>query len=97
MIDFTNWYQETYLNPSSPKSLRGSQVTPQSQDDDLQDVLDYQEKFDLMVMEKIIREDPDSLHFYNARKNINKKSLSAKKVPSNLPLIAKKGKKIPFK
>jgi hypothetical protein len=32
--------------------------------------LDYQEKFDRMLAEKIMMEDPESGYFYNARKNV---------------------------
>lgn len=35
-----------------------------------EDVLDYQEKFDRMAVERIIAEDPEATYFYNARKNI---------------------------
>lgn len=46
-----------------------------------QDVLDVGEKFDRLQIERMSQEDPDSLPFYNARKNTERKKVVQKKAP----------------
>lgn len=44
-----------------------------------QDVLDIGEKFDRLQMERMSQEDPDSLPFYNAKKNSDRRHVRALK------------------
>jgi hypothetical protein len=48
----------------------------------MKDVLDIGEKFDRLQMERMSLEDPDSLPFYNAKKNSDRRTMKTMKKPS---------------
>jgi kinesin family protein 6/9 len=54
----------------------------------MQDVLDIGEMFDRLQMERMSLEDPDSLPFYNAKKNSDRRNIkTVKKSPVVRPGI----------
>jgi kinesin family protein 6/9 len=57
----------------------------------MQDVLDVGEKFERLQIERMAQEDPDSLPFYNAKKNYEKGKvkLSKKSSSKTLPVAAR--------
>lgn len=60
MTEFENWFESRYGG-------QGDHVE--------KDVLDIGEKFDRLAMEKMSQEDPNSLPFYNAKKNTERKKI----------------------
>lgn len=84
-MDFEQWYQDSFDHGNAkPTNL---------EEKESEDVMDYQEKFEKMNLEKVIAEDPESSAFYNARKNV----YGINKAAIGLPKITKKSKKTPFK
>jgi dsDNA-specific endonuclease/ATPase MutS2 len=84
LTEFEMWYTDMYMKAAS----ESKEESPDSED-----VLDYQEKFDKLEQERIMQEDPESIHFYNARKvalSARRKS-GGKSRSSSLPAIARKG------
>ncbi|KAJ3301978.1 Kinesin-like protein kif9 [Kappamyces sp. JEL0829] len=87
MTEFEQWYEASY-SPNPSEQSRGAE-----------DVLDIGEKFDRLQMERMSLEDPDSLPFYNAKKNsdrrvtkgisLQKKALAPNRLPSLMPGRAK--------
>ncbi|KAJ3332232.1 Kinesin-like protein kif9 [Blyttiomyces sp. JEL0837] len=70
MSDFELWYEGIY----------GSQIADlDAVNGQSEDVMDIGEKFDRLQMERMSQEDPDSLPFYNARKNTERRTLKSKK------------------
>ncbi|KAI8590910.1 P-loop containing nucleoside triphosphate hydrolase protein [Geranomyces variabilis] len=64
MTEFEQWYEAQY----------GGQVPDDGSDGQVEDMMDIGEKFDRLQMARMSQEDPDSLPFYNARKNSVRKS-----------------------
>lgn len=60
MTEFENWFESRYGTNSESNAEK--------------DVLDIGEKFDRLALERMSQEDPDSLPFYNAKKNIERKN-----------------------
>jgi kinesin family protein 6/9 len=60
MSEFENWFESRYGGTNETNAEK--------------DVLDIGEKFDRLAHERMSLEDPDSLPFYNAKKNIERKS-----------------------
>ncbi|KAJ3411524.1 Kinesin-like protein kif9 [Chytridiales sp. JEL 0842] len=66
MSDFEQWYEGIY----------GSQIPDlDAINGQSEDVMDIGEKFDRLQMERMSQEDPDSLPYYNARKNTERRIL----------------------
>ncbi|KAI8897548.1 P-loop containing nucleoside triphosphate hydrolase protein [Globomyces pollinis-pini] len=68
MTEFEQWYEQSF----------GPQFSDQNKGQ-TDDVLDIGEKFDRLQMERMSLEDPDSLPFYNAKKNSDRRSVKAPK------------------
>lgn len=60
MSEFENWFEGRYGGSNENNAEK--------------DVLDIGEKFDRLALERMSQEDPDSLPFYNAKKNIERKN-----------------------
>ncbi|KAJ3255516.1 Kinesin-like protein kif9 [Boothiomyces macroporosus] len=67
MTEFEQWYDSSF----------GPMQSEQAKNSD--DVLDIGEKFDRLQMERMSLEDPDSLPFYNAKKNSDRRNIRAVK------------------
>ncbi|KAJ3318008.1 Kinesin-like protein kif9 [Boothiomyces sp. JEL0866] len=67
MTEFEQWYDSSF----------GPMQSEQTKNSD--DVLDIGEKFDRLQMERMSLEDPDSLPFYNAKKNSDRRNVRAVK------------------
>ena len=102
LMEFETWFQTSFEHPNQANGngLANNNTAPLAKEEAqdsaevVEDVLDYQEKFDRMAAEKILQEDPESAYFYNARKNVfnvRKGGTPAKKQSSspNLPQIKK--------
>ncbi|TPX60633.1 hypothetical protein SpCBS45565_g07442 [Spizellomyces sp. 'palustris'] len=63
MAEFEQWYEMQY----------GGQLPEDGSDGQVEDLMDIGEKFDRLQMERMSQEDPDSLPFYNARKNTERR------------------------
>ncbi|KAI8822057.1 P-loop containing nucleoside triphosphate hydrolase protein [Fimicolochytrium jonesii] len=63
LMEFEQWYENQF----------GGQVPDDGHDGQVEDILDIGEKFDRLQMARMSQEDPDSLPFYNARKNTIRK------------------------
>ncbi|KND02684.1 hypothetical protein, variant [Spizellomyces punctatus DAOM BR117] len=63
MAEFEQWYEIQY----------GGQLPEDGSDGQVEDLMDIGEKFDRLQMERMSQEDPDSLPFYNARKNTERR------------------------
>lgn len=68
LMDFETWYSNTFSH-EEPQTNDNDAPDPELEQPS-EDVLDYQEKFDKMLAEKILQEDPESAYFYNARKTV---------------------------
>lgn len=69
MSEFEQWYE----------SLYGAQMTDvDGVNGQVEDVMDIGEKFDRLQMERMSQEDPDSLPYYNAKKNIERRITKSK-------------------
>jgi hypothetical protein len=84
VMEFEQWYAESFDHGSAKPAS-------DPQEKETEDMMDYQEKFEKMNLEKVIAEDPESSAYYNARKNV----YGVKAV--GLPKITKKAKKGPFR
>ncbi|KAJ3110306.1 Kinesin-like protein kif9 [Phlyctochytrium bullatum] len=74
MADFEAWYTTIYGAQISELEIVNAQTD---------DVMDIGEKFDKLQIEKMSQEDPDSLPFYNARKNTERKKMKLANGPLN--------------
>ncbi|KAJ1343955.1 hypothetical protein BSLG_001505 [Batrachochytrium salamandrivorans] len=63
MSEFEQWYESIYGSQNTDGGGTG-----------VEDVLDIGEKFDILQMERMSKEDPDSLPYYNARKSTERRS-----------------------
>ena len=63
MSEFEQWYESIYGGPIVENMNEGPE-----------DVLDIGEKFDRLQLERMSQEDPDSLPYYNAKKNTERRS-----------------------
>ncbi|KAI8922216.1 P-loop containing nucleoside triphosphate hydrolase protein [Powellomyces hirtus] len=69
MTEFEQWYEAQY----------GGQIPEDGSDGQVEDMMDIGEKFDRLQMARMSQEDPDSLPFYNARKNSVRKTQKVQK------------------
>jgi kinesin family protein 6/9 len=77
MTEFEQWYESLHA-PNMKNS-----------ENRIGEVLDIGEKFDRLQMERMALEDPDSLPFYNAKKNSDRRFMKiVKKVPK-IGLVSK--------
>ncbi|KAJ3098779.1 Kinesin-like protein kif9 [Phlyctochytrium planicorne] len=65
MLEFDQWFEVLY----------GGQVSDLEAGGQHEDVMDIGERFDRLQIEKMSQEDPDSLPYYNARKNTERRNL----------------------
>lgn len=65
MTDFEQWYEVAYGHQLNDIDAVSGQTD---------DVMDIGEKFDRLQLERMSQEDPDSLPFYNARKNTERRN-----------------------
>ncbi|KAJ3213733.1 Kinesin-like protein kif9 [Dinochytrium kinnereticum] len=72
MSDFEQWYGAVYGTQAPDFDMMNAQN---------EDVMDIGEKFDRLQIEKMSQEDPDSLPFYNARKNTERRNYKLKMKP----------------
>ncbi|KAJ3144872.1 Kinesin-like protein kif9 [Irineochytrium annulatum] len=68
MGDFESWYEAIY----------GAQMAEMDVNGVTEDVMDIGEKFDRLQIERMSQEDPDSLPYYNARKNTERRNTRVK-------------------
>eukprot|EP01137_Pigoraptor_chileana_P026532 Opistho-2@7958 len=92
MTEFETWYHQVLMGEPPGRSNMGSASMGgmKSPDRGMEDVLDDQERFDRLQMEKLMNEEPDAIAFYKARKNNERKtmvSMTPKKKPT--PVVAK--------
>ena len=72
--EFFTWYKTRYNASSSIISNQNTDFK-----ESVEDVLDDGEQFDKLERERIQNDDPESLSFYNARKNAFSKTANKKK------------------
>ncbi|KAI8614007.1 P-loop containing nucleoside triphosphate hydrolase protein [Chytriomyces sp. MP71] len=77
MSDFENWFEACFGVGGLGGGI-GSGVAEEGFGGFGEDVMDIGEKFDRLQLEKMSQEDPDSLPYYNARKNTERRMLRHK-------------------
>ncbi|KAJ3181557.1 Kinesin-like protein kif9 [Gaertneriomyces sp. JEL0708] len=70
MTEFEQWYEQRY----------GGQIADEGEDGQIEDLMDIGEKFDKLQMERMSQEDPDSVAFYTAKKNSERKLTKGQRV-----------------
>ncbi|KAI8842107.1 hypothetical protein BC829DRAFT_304949 [Chytridium lagenaria] len=69
IYDFEQWYENIHGGPIAELEKGGNN----------EDVMDIGEKFDRLQIERMSQEDPDSLPYYNARKNTERRTIKLKR------------------
>jgi len=72
MSEFEAYYEGMYGTPAQGVDATGTAID---------DMLDIGEKFDKLQMERMSQEDPDSLPFYNAKKNMDRRNVKKRTGP----------------
>ncbi|KAJ3300830.1 Kinesin-like protein kif9 [Borealophlyctis nickersoniae] len=83
MAEFEGWYETLYGAQMTEMDAGGGQV---------EDMMDIGEKFDRLQMERMSQEDPDSVPFYNARKNTERRYQKATKTLSPIRQVRTKAR-----
>jgi kinesin family protein 6/9 len=80
MTEFEEWYESIYGGGQSyAQTILNSQG---------EDVLDIGEKFDRLQLERMSAEDPDSLAYYNAKKNTQRRNQRKLPIGRNRSIVA---------
>jgi len=66
LTSFNEWYAESFNEPAEP--LRGTKVVEPAAES--KDVMDDDEAFEVLQMQRVMEEDPNSLAFVRARKSV---------------------------
>lgn len=85
MTEFEQYYELMYGTPAPELDENGATID---------DLLDIGEKFDKLQLERLSLEDPDSLPFYNAKKNMGRRQVKKRTVTISSTTISNlKGQK----
>ena len=92
LMEFEAWWDALYVANFKPNNA----IFEAGENNQVEDVLDIGEKFDKLQFERMSHEDPDSLPYYNAKKNTERKKI--KKTGNAVPqVVGHGGKSLKFK